>query len=28
MPPRPERLPLEAAVDMPEPPPIDEHEEE
>lgn len=28
MPPRPDRMPLEAAVDMPEPPPIDEHEEE
>ena len=28
MAPRPERLPLEAAVDIPEPPPIDEHDEE
>ena len=28
MAPRPERLPIEAAIDLPEPPPIDEHEEE
>ena len=28
MAPPPERLPLEAAVDIPEPPPIDEHDEE
>jgi hypothetical protein len=28
MPPRPDRIPLEAAIDIPEPPPMDEHDEE